>query len=413
MENKGNSVFEKLDDQGKKIDDISDKLKDINENDLFALAKRCWNYRDYKSAQKYFTQISLINPLNWEASLYASLCNFKGMFTVNYIVTFPSQVEKIVISTIDYINELLLSKKEKEIEIGKLFNIIKEYIEPDVTCYERNKKTYKDYDKTYPLSLELYIYNIYKKFDSLDYINSKEYSNFFIDQISKVIIISDVVLDEIDKTTMKEIQSRISKKVNLDSLDKGANFKSDQTSQNKHKNKNKDNKILCLEYKNKKKGKFYNFVDIIGGTLLVLLSILGLVFIFTKDRNIYHLVFFILNLISGIFLLLKGINQRKIIKIKSIFYIRNIFNLYNEKGPHEVMKNRIHFSMFCLWYQAILLTWTIMNLILEFTNRKIDINFIILSICYLLIILIISITYLKKGEARLFYLQNDKKQYLD
>lgn len=413
MENKGNSVFEKLDDQGKKIDDISDKLKDVNENDLFALAKRCWNYKDFKSAQKYFTQVSLINPLNWEASLYASLCNFRGAFTIDYIVTFPDQVENIVIATIDYINDLSLSKDEKEVEIGKLFNIIKEYIEVDVAYYETNKEIYKDYDKTYPLSLELYIYNIYKKIDFLDYINNKEYSNFFIDQISKVIVISYVVLDEIDKTTMKDIQSRVSKEVNLDSLDKGTNLKSSKTSQNEYKNKNKDDKILCLEYKDKKKGKIYNFIDIIGGVLLIILSILGLVFIFTKEHNIYHLVFFILNLISGIFILLKGISQRKIIKIKSVFYIRNIFNLYNEKGPHDIMKNRIHFSLFCFWYQMILLTWTIMNLILEFTDRNIDTNFIILSICYLLVILLISITYLKKDEARLFYLQNDKKQYLD
>lgn len=407
MENKGNSVFEKLDDQGQKIDDISDKLKDVNENDLFALAKRCWNYKDFKSAQKYFTQVSLINPLNWEASLYASLCNFRGGFTINYIVTFPDQVENIVIATIDYINDLSLSKEEKEIEISKLFNIIKEYIEANVRNYENNKRNFENYDITYPLNLELYIYNIYNKIISLGYVKDKEIYYFLLEQISKIIIISDVVCDYIDKTTLKEIQSIKDKKTNLDSFDKGSNLKNSRIF------KNEDKKVLCLEYKDKKKGRINNIVDILCGALLSIISILGLIFVYPKEYNNIYLSFFILSLISGLFLLLKGITQIKIIKIKSIFYVHNVFNLYDERVLQVIKQRKIYFSTFCFFYQTGLSVWAIMYLLLETLNKSKDIYFIVLLVFYLLACITLLVIYLKKGESRIYYLQNGKKYYLD
>ena len=56
MENKPQNVFEKLDKQGEQIDDISSKLEGISINDLYALAKRTWDYGDFQTAQKYYNQ---------------------------------------------------------------------------------------------------------------------------------------------------------------------------------------------------------------------------------------------------------------------------------------------------------------------------------------------------------------------
>ena len=100
MENKPQNVFEKLDKQGEQIDDISQRLEGISINDLYALAKRTWDYGDFQTAQKYYNHISLLKPLDWEAPLYASLCNFKGYHDMFFWTKVPEQTEKIIISTL-------------------------------------------------------------------------------------------------------------------------------------------------------------------------------------------------------------------------------------------------------------------------------------------------------------------------
>ena len=66
MENKPQNVFEKLDKQGEQIEDISQRLEGISINDLYALAKRTWDYGDFQTAQKYYNHISLLKPLDWK-----------------------------------------------------------------------------------------------------------------------------------------------------------------------------------------------------------------------------------------------------------------------------------------------------------------------------------------------------------
>lgn len=129
MENKPQNLFEKLDKQEEKIEDLSSKLDGISINDLYALAKRTWDYGDYQTAQKYYNHISLLKPLDWEAPLYASLCNFKGYHDMFFWTKVPEQVEKIIISTIEYINKLDLDNNKKEEEMSKCIEIIKKEIQ--------------------------------------------------------------------------------------------------------------------------------------------------------------------------------------------------------------------------------------------------------------------------------------------
>ena len=118
MENKSQSVFEKLDNQDKKIEEISSRLEGISINDLYALAKRTWEYGDFQTAQKYYNHISFLRPLDWEAPLYASLCNFHGFHEMFFWVKVPEQIEKIIVSTIEYINNLDYEIKNNNINIG-------------------------------------------------------------------------------------------------------------------------------------------------------------------------------------------------------------------------------------------------------------------------------------------------------
>ena len=61
MENKPQTVFEKIDKQDEKLDDIALKLDGMNVDDLYALAKRTWNYGDFETAKKYYTYIVIDN----------------------------------------------------------------------------------------------------------------------------------------------------------------------------------------------------------------------------------------------------------------------------------------------------------------------------------------------------------------
>ena len=128
MENKPQNVFKKLDKQGEQIEDISQRLEGISINDLYALAKRTWDYGDYQTAQKYYNHISLLKPLDWEAPLYASLCNFKGYHDMFFWTKVPEQTEKIIVSTIKYIYSLDLDNDKKESEMSRCIEIIKSII---------------------------------------------------------------------------------------------------------------------------------------------------------------------------------------------------------------------------------------------------------------------------------------------
>ena len=120
MSEENKSVFSKLDEQSEKIDDISKKLEGISINDLYALAKRTWDYGDFQTAQKYYNHISLLRPLDWEAPLYASLCNFKGYHDMYFWAKVPEQIKPIIVSTIKYIYGLNLPIDKKEIFGEKL-----------------------------------------------------------------------------------------------------------------------------------------------------------------------------------------------------------------------------------------------------------------------------------------------------
>ena len=47
------NLFEKLNKQSETIDQVAEKLDGVSITDLYALAKRTWDYRDYEMAQKY------------------------------------------------------------------------------------------------------------------------------------------------------------------------------------------------------------------------------------------------------------------------------------------------------------------------------------------------------------------------
>lgn len=178
MTEKPDNVFSKLDEQSEKIDDISEKLEGISINDLYALAKRTWDYGDFQTAQKYYNHISLLHPLDWEAPLYASLCNFKGYHDMFFWTKVPEQEGPIFVSTIQYINNLDLEKDKKEAEMSKCIQILEKSIASFKDHYFKYQKEYDQTDPNYIHEYQEWFVDIIEKINDIDLESLKPFKAF-------------------------------------------------------------------------------------------------------------------------------------------------------------------------------------------------------------------------------------------
>ena len=334
MENKPQNVFEKLDKQGEQIDDISSKLEGISINDLYALAKRTWDYGDFQTAQKYYNHISLLKPLDWEAPLYASLCNFKGYHKMFFWTKVPEQEEKIIVSTIKYINNLELDSDKKEKEMSKCVEIIKNEMLRTKDHYFRYKKDYDDADPDYIYILEEYFINVYNDIKDIDLKAIKDFN----------IVVAENCLSLIELT--KKISSKISKDVYEELI--GVSSKNFSIDFDKRFNENiavaKPRSDLSLEEikEIKLKGKMYfEFNDkviskylfrnkLIFSSILILLSLAGIVSSFLSKNR--YILFFIFPLLYGLYLTIAGFTQKERIKCNSLFSPNREYNRLTSDG---------------------------------------------------------------------------------
>ena len=133
------NLFEKLNKQSETIDQVAEKLDGVSITDLYALAKRTWDYRDYEMAQKYYNHISLLSPLEWEAPFRASLCGCLGAEQVSLWDKRPKTIVEYYQSTIKYIYSRDLSQEQKiqafiqatEIIVDVIREYIRIYLIPD------------------------------------------------------------------------------------------------------------------------------------------------------------------------------------------------------------------------------------------------------------------------------------------
>ena len=133
------NLFEKLNKQSETIDQVAEKLDGVSIMDLYALAKRTWDYRDYEMAQKYYNHISLLSPLEWEAPFRAYLCGCLGVELVSLWDRRPKTIVEYYQSTIKYIHSRDLSQEQKiqafiqatEIIVDVIREYIRIYLIPD------------------------------------------------------------------------------------------------------------------------------------------------------------------------------------------------------------------------------------------------------------------------------------------
>ena len=328
MENKPQNVFEKLDKQGEQIEDISQRLEGISINDLYALAKRTWDYGDFKTAQKYYNHISLLKPLDWEAPLYASLCNFRGYHDMFFWTKVPEQVEKIIVSTIKYINNLELDYDKKEKEMSKCVEIIKNEMLSTKDHYFKYKKEYDNTNSDYIYVLEEYFLNICNEIKHIELKAIKDFNIMLADNCLSLIELTKKISLKITKEVFEELTCLASKDyhINYDKLvedNKAAAKPKKDLSFEEIKNI-KLNGQMYFEYNDKVISKRINKSNLILGVLIAIVSVAGLVV--SVLGKWYWLFPFIFPLIFGVLLVVKAFVQKDKIKCSSLL------NAYREKN---------------------------------------------------------------------------------
>lgn len=169
------NLFEKIDKQSKTIDSVADKLDGVSINDLYALAKRTWDYKDYQMAQKYYNHISLLRPIDWEAPFCASLC---GCMTPESIYLWdrrPKEISAYYQATIEYIQGRAIDDDEKQKQIIEateiILSVLKEYIR--IYAIPDNRENFEKFAPKFKIELQKSFINVIRKIDSIPFTQSE------------------------------------------------------------------------------------------------------------------------------------------------------------------------------------------------------------------------------------------------
>lgn len=301
------NLFEKLNKQSETIDQVAEKLDGVSITDLYALAKRTWDYRDYEMAQKYYNHISLLSPLEWEAPFRASLCGCLGVEQVSLWDRRPKTVVEYYQSTIKYIHSRDLSQEQKiqafiqatEIIIEVLREYIRIYLIPD------NRESFDAHAPAFKRNIQKAFISILKTIE--------EYSYEEMSQIKGIICRELAVFLELHCQGDKSIA--ISKE-NFDTFVLPYNARIEYT-ENIFEEINAENekeiklKGKCyLVYKDKVVEKRYRGKNIIFGSLLIVASILNMFLNYNKQL-IPSLISSSVALFIGILMLIRGFGRKK------------------------------------------------------------------------------------------------------
>lgn len=164
------NLFEKVDRQSGKIDLVAGKLEGVSIEELYALAKRTWDYKDYDMAQKYYNHISLLQPLEWKAPYCASLCGCMGPIQIGLWDRRPKTAYSYYASTVDYIQSRTLPQAEQEQAVLQATDIVlsvfREYI--DIYLIPENRKSFDEFAPEFKRELQKAFICVIKKMDAFE-----------------------------------------------------------------------------------------------------------------------------------------------------------------------------------------------------------------------------------------------------
>ena len=321
MENKPQNVFDKLDKQGEKIEDISKKIEGISVKDLYALAKRTWDYGDYETAQKYYNHISLLQPLDWEAPLYASLCNsYGGKHDFGYWMDKILGMRVIFKATIDYILNMDIEESRKENELSRCLTIIKENMEHSKSFSLRYKTEFLKENDGYFLDFQNSLYDLFITYNDSSY----QILNDFCVSVLDILVDIINLTKQISKKISKEVYDNHLIKVHTQMLYKYEELIGYQSTNNLSKEEKINiqlNGTLYYEYDDKVISRRVFIKGLIISITILLLSILGIILSFGFDYR-YYAPFYGIPLLTGIYLFIKYVKERERINYHLFFALK-------------------------------------------------------------------------------------------
>lgn len=310
-----NNVFEKLDAQGEKIDQVADKLDGVSIDDLYALAKRTWDYQDYEMAQKYYNHISLLRPLDWKAPFCASLCGCMILEAYSLWDRRPNEVFHYFQATVDYIQSRDVSLDEKNAQIQSAAEIVlfvlKKYVE--MYAIPENKKVFdRIKNSAFKRELQKAFLSVIKLLETtgLDY-------RAFATGLAN--LISDYCIKDHSITITKEDfekyvtpqKSKIDYNAEIDSSEPSSD---DEEQEIKLKGK------CYLVFKDSVLEKRYRRKNTILALLLLLSTVCTTLIPLLLRTNQWFALSVLFLIPSAIFVLIRGIGNRKGIRMDSIMY---------------------------------------------------------------------------------------------
>lgn len=420
MENKPQNVFEKLDKQGEQVEDISMKLEGVSVNDLYGLAKRTWEYGDYQTAQKYYNHISLLRPLDWEASLYASLCNFKGFHNLDFWKNANEQLEKIYISTVKYIYSLDLEEEKMNAEMSKCLEIIKKDIISSINMYFEYKDGFDEACANYIYALQNSIFNLYLTLKDIKLNQIHKFSIDFSNTLLELISKTNKITSKITKENLNELIENHQGKIDMDYdviyekcnvNDLINNLSSDEIKEIKL------NGIMYFEYKDKVVSKRIFLKNLIFGILIIAFSIIGTVCCIIS--NLVYCFAFIIPLLYGLLLVLRAFIFKDKIKCSSYLSVERIINRLSSNG-NVVTENEINpinvLLNVVIFIQIVISAFLISMLIYQYMDNNLGENLniiiagfvIISSLLSFILTLTNSNSYMSTTYGRFYYNYKDK-----
>ena len=144
------SVFEKLNKQGKDISDLSSKFSEMDIEDLYKAAEKAYKEKNFPAAMKYYEQLCILKPKDWKPPFYVGVCKYFGSFDNG---EFWSQVIRnlsfIINTALKEITKLDCSKDERNGFVKEVMNVALRDFEQFNDNYEsgpyENKYLRKEY----------------------------------------------------------------------------------------------------------------------------------------------------------------------------------------------------------------------------------------------------------------------------
>lgn len=330
------NLFEKLNKQSETIDQVAEKLDGVSITDLYALAKRTWDYRDYEMAQKYYNHISLLSPLEWEAPFRASLCGCLGAEKFGLWDRRPKMVIEYYQSTIKYIHSRDLSQKQKiqafiqatEIIIEVLREYIKIYLKSD------NRETFDSCAPAFKRNIQKAFVAVLKTIDEYSY--------------EETLLIKESICKELAEFIELHCQGDKSIAISKedfeifvypynDRIEYTGNIFEEINAENEKEIKLKGK--CYLVYKDKVVEKRYRRKNVVFGSLLIVASIVNMLLNCNKQL-VPSLISSLVALFIGIIMLIRGFGRKKGI-LQNSWMNRNRWGYRLTSGGNVIHERKI------------------------------------------------------------------------